>query len=212
MVVHAIERLGRHLVPGGESLNDYQPALLDLVRRAELDIGDLDVRLFLLRQTRNDAAHQGFYARNAAREAVLVALRLEEALNVGWSDIELRHLMSAPITTQPGDTLGDVRRAMLEHAFTAIPARVNDRWCLISDRWLASELAGKTKEDRDALLRRKVIGLSADEVERLEVEPQADSTRIGALGAELMNHPLILVVESTKRDVLVGVVAPADLL
>jgi hypothetical protein len=214
VVVHAIERLGRHLNPQGDGLAKYHDALIALVEAAELKVGDLEHRLFLLRQTRNDAAHQGSYARNAAREAVHVALRLEEALTVCWADIEVQHLMvRGAITAQPGDTLGDVRRAMLEHAFTAIPAFVEKRWCLITDRWLAAELAGKNKGPREAVLQRKVAELSDDEVTLLAVVAIQPSTRVSSLaGAGHLQHALTLVARDADAGVLEGVVAPADLL
>lgn len=214
VVIHAIERLGRHLDPMGTGLRDYEDPIRLLVARAGLETSDLDKKLFLLRQTRNDAAHQGSYARNAAREAVHVALRLEDALSVGWSDIELLHVMVRdPVMAQPGDTLGDIRQAMLEHAFTAVPARVRGRWFVLTDQWLARNIAGMTTKTRHGVLRQKVEDLTDDDLAPLAATPLPGNEKVSALAAgDHLDRPLVLVAPSPDSDRLDGVVAPADLL
>lgn len=215
-IVHEIERLGRHLNPDGHALGDYHHALVALVAllaRAERHKREFEFRLFLLRQTRNDAAHQGSHARNAAREAVWVALRLEEALSdVCWPKVELQHVMvKGAIATQPGDTLRDVRQAMLENAFTAIPALIDNRWYLLTDQWLAGSLAAKSGEARKTFLATPVAKLSAADLDPLHVEPLAETTKVSELG--VLNRPLVLVGDLTVSPPrLVGVVAPSDLL
>ncbi len=80
-VVSALERVGQELVGRPKAgLGDYTDLLIQLVDRAGLETNDLSVQLFLLRQSRNDAVHEGAHARNIAKEAVLVALRVEDAL------------------------------------------------------------------------------------------------------------------------------------
>lgn len=214
VVVHAIERIGQHFAPEGTGLGSYEDALVALVETAGLGTTDLGEQLFLLRQTRNDAAHRGSFARNAAREAVLVALRLEDALSAGWGDIELRHVMVRdPVTAQPGDTLGDIRQAMLEHAFTAIPARVRGRWFVLTDQWLAMKLAGKGSSERGKVLATKIDALSQGDLTPLSVEPLPGSTLVSRLvdGGHLQ-RPLILVASPPNLATLAGIVAPADLL
>lgn len=213
-IVHEIERLGKHLAPSANALGGYLPALVALVAKAELPTRDFGFRLFLLKETRNDAAHQGSHARNAAQEAVWVALRLEEALTeVGWPFVELQHVMvKGAVTTQPGDTLRDVRQAMLENAFTAIPALIDNCWYLLTDQWLAGSLAAKSGKARNTFLATPVAELLAADLVPLLVQPLAETTKVSELGAHIA-RPLVLVGDLTVSPPrLVGVVAPSDLL
>jgi hypothetical protein len=232
-VIHAIERLGKHLNPDGVSLADYEPGLVCLVGEAELPpstdgwtaeeqnrieehrrlIDRFCRQLFLLRQTRNDHAHQGAHARNAARECVRVALRLEDALSVGWKQVKVEDIMVRDVvTTRPGDTLNDLRLAFMENAFTCVPARIGDTWFLLTDRWLARRLAGKSRKLRDAELIREVAELPLDDLKGFVAAPIPGHTRLADLAGHLFDQPLMLVAPSGMSDRLDGVLAPSDVL
>ena len=214
VLVHAIESVGRWLVPSASSLARYAPALIHLVKSSlfweaeDRRIRALEASLFLLRQTRNDYAHEGVHARNAAAEAIGVALLLEDSLGFSWSEVRLEDIMvRRPITAEPSETLGSIRRTMLSNSFSFVPVRLSDRWLLVSERWIADRIVGKTRRDRDSMLARLV---SEFESELPVATVHADTVTTSDLCAPLPD--LMLVAESELSKVLLGVVSPSDLL
>lgn len=217
VVVHAIERLGRAIHAGGPSLAGYEGHLVKLVARARGPVEGLSQRLFLLRQSRNDHAHQGFHARNAAREAVSIALILEDALSSDWNLVKVEHVMVRdPVTTRPGDKLADVRQRLLENAYTALPAWVDGKWFLLTDRWLAALLVVHPAGERRKLLDCAVeVAVAKHPPERAVLVPAttlvkqlAEYITSADGGTSLL--PQLVLVGSPDKDRLEGVVAPAD--
>lgn len=214
VLVHAIESVGKWVVPSGSNLDKYTPGLVHLTKTAlgwhkgDKRIKSLEASLFLLRQTRNDYAHEGVHARNAAHEAVEVALLLEEALSFSWVEVRLEDVMvRRPVTADAEDTLAEIRRVMLSNSFSFIPVRIDGSWHLVAERWMADQVVGKKKSDRDAELGRKVNEFKAD---LPEVRPRKPETRCAKLEVPLPD--LILVAERSNARVLMGVVSPSDLL
>jgi CBS domain-containing protein len=240
VVVHAIESVGRALNPSGRSLYGYANHIITLItgqrvqRSAEdesdpkVSKNDLETQLFLLRNTRNDFAHEGVHARQAADLAVGLSLLLEDALSTSWTNITLRDLMvRRPVVADGSDTLREVRRVMLANAFTALPVRRLDgsgkppsspAWKLITDAWLAKQVVGC-----DIGCRNKKLGARVRELYTLL--PDARTCRPSMTLEELLQElhdcslpPLLLVVtasddsEKHSSEELLGVVAPSDLL
>jgi len=214
VVVHAIEAAGKTLNPRGSNLNQYIPWLRHLVETAHgWADGDkrsrrLEARLFLLRQTRNDHAHQGVHARNAADEAVEVALLLEDALSFSWMDVRLADVMvRRPVVADGDDTLGEIRRTMLSHSFSFVPVRLEGSWRLVSERWIADQVVGKPRSGRDAEFARPIS----------DFEGQLDEAQVFGEDVPTTELPtplpdLLLVAETRTAKALLGVVSPSDLL
>lgn len=214
VVVHAIEAMGKALNPDGSGLNEYTPWLRHLVESAHgWQAGDkrsrrLEARLFLLRQARNDHAHQGVHARNAADEAVEVALLLEDALSFGWADVRLADVMvRRPVVADADDSLGEIRRTMLSCSFSFVPVRLAGTWRLVSERWIAAQVVGKPRKARNAVFARRV---SDFEEELAEAQVFAEDVPTTDLPTPLPD--LLLVAETTTAKALLGVVSPSDLL
>ena len=215
VVVHAIETVGKWISPHGDGLAKYTPGLLHLVQAAlgwaeeERRVVSLEAAFFLLRQTRNDYAHRGVHARNATGEAIRVALVLEDALSFNWAEVRLRDLMvRRPVTAESDDSLAEIRRTMLSCSFSFVPVRIDDRWRLVSERWIAEQIVGKTRKHRDAALARRVHEFEAQLVPVEKVF--TDSVTTAELPKPLPD--LMLVAEEEVAMVLQGVVSPSDLL
>jgi CBS domain-containing protein len=214
VLVHAIESVGRWVVPSGSNLAKYTPSLIHLVTTAlgwqegDNQVRSLRASLFLLRQTRNDYAHEGVHARNAADEAVGVALLLEEALSFSWADVRLQDVMvRRPVVADADDTLGEIRRAMLSHSYSFVPVRLAGIWRLVSERWLADQVVGKLRKGRGAEFARPVSDFEGELPEARVFdgdEPTSSLTR--------PLPDLLLVAETPSAKVLLGVVSPSDLL
>lgn len=217
VVVHAIEMVGRPLCPNGNSLGAYARPIRVFVRTAlsweegsEQDRA-LQAGLFLLKQTRNDYAHQGVHARNASAEAVAVALLLEEALSYGWNDVCVENVMvRRPVVAQQDDTLAEVRRLVLLHSFSSVPILIDGEWKLISDRWMAEQLFKLSGGARGKRLREPISAFSDDLPKATVCEP---TLRVGSIPLVAGQLPeLVLVAETPDSRALLGVLSPSDLL
>lgn len=213
-IVHQIERLGRHLVPNGTGLGDYTASLVELVKRGsdKKQAEQFQRRLFLLKESRNDAAHQGAHARHAALEAVDAALMLEEAMSPAWETLEARDLMVRnPVVAESWQTLRDVRQQMLLHAFTCIPVENDGKWYLLRDSWLAWWVSGGSGKPRKATYRSTVAEVTAQLGDA--VETIASSAQLGGVDLSMLKRGLLLVHDERHQDrPLVGVIAASDLL
>ena len=112
----------------------------------------------LVRNARNDAMHQGAYARHLTTHAIELALVLEDALRMieqdkknssVVSDYMVRDLVCADLW-QP---ISLVRQRMLTNSFTYLPVQdANGKWCLLSDLEVAKYLQGCPNRERNKRL------------------------------------------------------------
>ncbi|MCC6537299.1 MAG: hypothetical protein IT162_07110 [Bryobacterales bacterium] len=168
-IVHAIERLGSYLTkeeigdkgaPG--SLEKYRPAIKEHVSAQNASFGNRALatpfqELYELVQiARNDAVHQGAFARHLTGHAVQLALVLEDSLkpmlDLKVADFMIRDVRCAEMW-QP---LSFLRQQMLTNSFSYLPVWDGPQagggigqWRLISDSALARFL-GCDRKGTDA--------------------------------------------------------------
>lgn len=199
------------------SLGRYENALKQLASESPLAEGSrvawlppFETLFDLVRSGRNDAVHQGAYARSLADHAVQLALVLEDALMVDAtkvSDFMVRDVTTAHMS-QP---LSAVRQLMLMRSFSFVPlAPALGSWKLLSDRAVARYLRDGDKAER----RRRLALTIAEAVPNGLVLEDAvacspDASISDALSSE---HRIVLVVEPSAPDRLIGVLTPFDLL
>lgn len=85
-----------------------------------------------VRMARNDAAHQGVFARNTAKRAVRLCTYIEGIIMTQLQqigDLMSGHLLLA----QPHHTLSHLREEMLSNSFSFLPYQVSGGYRLISD-------------------------------------------------------------------------------
>jgi hypothetical protein len=222
-VIVALERVGAALTGQVHSLGSYEYAVNRFVEaslgtepRALGSETPFAVLYELVREGRNDAVHQGAYARLFTQHAVAVALVVEEALMAGSFSVR-DFMVRNPITASPWQPVSAVRQMMLVHSFSYLPILISDDagqpvWRLVSDVGVAEHLRHAT---------------SAERRQRLAA-PVGEAIRVGSLRAEPAStcHPedpvssiltgtdtrISLVLETGSTERLCGVITPFDLL
>lgn len=225
-VVFVIERLGSALVGKAGALRDYENVLADLARRSDLAEQLPQAQpgwhapflslYHLVRHGRNDALHQGAYARRLTDHAVQLSLILEDALMEGENlvrDFMVRDVVCAV----PWQPISAARQKMLANSFSFLPIRTvwesPARWLLISDHAIAKFLRGSSS----ATERNKRLAIpirEAIESKHFEVEEAETCTSEDTLNEVLKAKAgrFLLVLDRTNSNHLVGAVTPFDLL
>jgi len=225
-IVFAIERLGSALAGRAGALRDYQDILADLAQRSSLAEqlpeahpewhAPFSSLYRLVRQGRNDALHQGAYARRLADHAVQLSLILEDALMEGENlvrDFMVRDVVCAV----PWQPISAARQLMLASSFSFLPIHVvwepPARWLLISDyaiaKFLRSSSSPTERNKRLAMTVQEAIRTALLEINEAETCSPDDSLDEVL---KLKARQLLLVLNRTDRAHLVGAITPFDLL
>src|SRR5437867_1194601 len=144
-ILFAIERTGAALTGRSGSFDRYRSAFMELARRSALAnriAGDRSVgRLYdLVQHGRNEALHQGAFARHLADHATQLALILEDALTNG-SDRIADYMVGTPVVAQLWQPLRVIRHQMLSNSFSFLPLSTGENgWRLVSDLAVARVL------------------------------------------------------------------------
>ena len=142
-IIHVVEQLGSFLKKSILNLGQYQKTISALANSsclAEKPCCDtrFDTLYDLVREARNDAMHQGAFARHLTVHAVQLALVLEDALmrdSLTARDFMIRD----PVRAELWQPISVVRQQMLVGSFSFIPVLIEaeDEWYLVSDENLA---------------------------------------------------------------------------
>ena len=165
-----------------------------------------------MQQARNDAMHQGAYARTLTDHAVELSIILEDALMVDDTKVSqfmVRHVVEA----KPWQPVSYVRQQMLTQAFSYLPIWYADAWKLIPEYSVARLLRHSSSK---ALRRRHLAALVSDTVvdnnlELLEAPIVHPETLITEVLQFICERP-VLVVDSVHADELVGLLTSSDIL
>lgn len=150
-VIHAFERLGSVLIHKIGDLGKYEK---DVIRLAEYSPLAAEIprqhvewhtptdRLYrIIQGARNDAFHQGAYARHLTTHAIELAIILEDALTTKAMATLVGDFMTrGPVCASLWQPLSFVRQQMLVGSFSYLPLQKDDNWWLISDSALAHYL------------------------------------------------------------------------
>jgi hypothetical protein len=225
-IVFAVERLGSALAGRAGGLSDYQHALIELARRSSLAEelprvhpawhAPFSALYRLVREGRNDALHQGAYARRVADHAVQLSMILEDAL-MGSENLVRDFMVRDVSCAVPWQPISAARQVMLANSFSFLPIRTvweaSARWLLISDyaiaRFLHASGSGSERSRRLAKSIQETIESKSLEVE--EAETCTPDDNLDDL-LKLKARRLLLVLDRTNKDHLVGAVTPFDLL
>jgi CBS domain-containing protein len=179
-----------------------------------------------VREGRNDAMHQGVFARNLTNHSVQLALILEDALMSGLSRVS-DFMVREPVCAHESQPVSFARQQMLANSFSYLPIKIGENWHLISDysvaRFLrtfasqkpasenapsstAVESANQERKQRLSMLLRDAIEMKPDIME--EAETVAPGEAIQEVVKKVNGKPL-LVIEHGR---LVGVLTSYDLL
>ena len=151
-LLFVLERLTMHLTGESKGLgkDKAKNCIMELVRQGALqgepavsDVGELCAsELYdLVRHARNDAMHEGAFARNLAVHLVQLSVTLEDALVNKAEGRKAKHyMMGQPVTAEPWEPIAFVRQKMLAHSFSHLPVRIDGCWKIVSDHGIAMYL------------------------------------------------------------------------
>lgn len=221
-VLHSLELIGQQLLGKVSGLGEYKNELSDLATASPLS-SDIPSEwpachtTFCslydeLRRARNDAVHQGAYARTLTDHAVELAIILEDALMSDATMIS-QFMVRDAVEAKPWHPVSYVRQQMLKHAFSYLPIRDRNIWWLIPEYSVARYLRGAPSP----AVRKKRLAtpvsdaVAANELHLLEAATVAPEALIAETLQHICERP-ILVVDRAHEDVLVGVLTPSDVL
>ena len=165
----------------------------------------------LVRDARNDALHQGAFARHLTNSVIHLALILEDALMSNASTVG-EFMVREPICASFWQPLSFIRQQMLKNSYSYLPLMQENngqpRWMLVSDYHVAHYLR---QGDRKARLAKTLIAARA---EGLMLEPAktcfADTSVVEAL--KMSEGKPVIIIDRERPELLVGIVTSFDFL
>jgi predicted transcriptional regulator len=234
-IIHVVERLGSHLSKErigdlGEhgDLSKYTKEFKPLAQRSDSEplwrqprlkslLAPFATLYDLVAAARNDAVHQGAYARHLTKNAIRLAIVLEEALKSYMNLVVMDFMVPNPAYAEHWQLVSLVRQQMLENSYSYIPVLdKNGNWHVLSDAAVALYLGA----ERNGKKRKKCLASTVEQaweslasvylIDAKCLTMQADDRLDKALSA-LKQHPIVL-VKSSEGTGLLGVLTALDVL
>jgi hypothetical protein len=223
-ILRAVELIGQQMDKRIGDLGRYKTVLSNLAAASPLAIelpancpechNKFGALYDELRQARNDAVHQGAYARSLTDHAVELAIMLEDALMIDASVVS-QFMVRNVVEANAWHPISYVRQQMLTHAFSYLPIWNTDAWKLIPDYFIARLL--RTEQTKLNGARSRCLAVSVSEAVRagnLELIPAQSvipETPIVEMLPLIGERPL-LVIDRDHPNVLVGLLTSSDIL
>lgn len=166
-----------------------------------------------VKDARNDAMHQGAFARNLAAHAVQMALVLEDALMEKLSTVS-EVMVRNPIVALPWQPVSFVRQQMLSNGYSYVPIWITTngkpRWCLLWEGELARYLRlGQNKERKRRLAMSVETASKGNQLKLIAASTCSPDLSILAAVKRFKGNPLLVV--DSKGNIM-GILSAADLL
>ncbi|MCI0398524.1 MAG: hypothetical protein L0332_05030 [Chloroflexi bacterium] len=221
-ILFALERFGICLTGEINTLKGYKDAIISEAKRSHLAVdipkehkawhSGFSEIYELVREARNDALHQGAFARHLTNNAIQLALILEDALMTEIEDTIGNFMVREPVCASLWQPLSFIRQQMLKNAFTYLPLCLDGedqpRWYLVSDYRVAQYLRQGDRKKRLAKT------LKSAREEGLILEPAhtclADTKVAEAL--EMSDGKPMVVIDEEHPTQIVGIATPFDFL
>jgi hypothetical protein len=165
---------------------------------------------------RNDALHQGAFARHLTDHAIQLALVLEDTLMVNLTRVS-DYRVRDPVHAHPWQPLSFVRQQMLASSFSYLPIwytlEGKEKWCLLSDYSVARYLRAAPFEQRNKRLATSVE--KAHQSGSLHIEeavPCPADDEIDKAMTRFRDGKPLLVIDRSHEKNLLGILTPFDLL
>jgi predicted transcriptional regulator len=232
-IIHVIERLGSYL--SKEELGDkghhgdlgkYRGRLVELVKSRQLAVESraqfnhlltpFETLYDLVREARNDALHQGAFARHLTKHAIELAIILEDVLSNDMDPIVTDFMVRNPICGEPWQPVAFLRQQMLANSYSYLPVlSKDDQWRVVSDAAIATFLGS----ERKGAERRKRLAMTLADAVMLGEKPVSlmrgvfvDETTSLDLAFDLLKSSPILLVRSPLGTGVIGILTAFDLL
>lgn len=160
----------------------------------------------LVREARNDALHQGAFARHLTNNAVQLALVLEDALMSNQNKAG-DYMVREPVCASLWQPVSFIRQTMLVNSFTYLPIFNSCHWFLISDYCLAKYL----RSSRNFRLAKPVREAIKEGLELEDAVTCFAHSPIDEVLKKSEGKP-VLVIDGERAERLVGIVTPFDFL
>jgi CBS domain-containing protein len=217
-IIHVVERLGSFLTGRIGDLGKYKEEIERIAIRSALAEAVSDqwralhipftLLYRLVKNARNDALHQGAFARHLTGHAIELSLLLEDAMRQSLdSAVAGDYMVRNPVCAELWQPISFIRQQMLANSFSFLPVKGSDDiWCLVSDLQIARHL-GSDPEGRKPRLARslKDAGLQLQPAEHCQVSDSLEDTLL-----KLDRGP-VLVFEHDERTP-VGILTAFDVL
>jgi CBS domain-containing protein len=232
-IIHAIERLGSYLSKeefGDKGLHGdlgkYRGRIVTLVKSRGLAVESrpqfnhlltpFETLYDLVKEARNDALHQGAFARHLTKHAIELAIILEDVLSNEMEPAVVDFMVRNPVCCEPWQPVAFLRQQMLANSYSFLPVMgAGDDWGVVSDAAIASFLG----PDRKGSERRKRLAMTLDEAAGLgerpiELKPAAfvDETTSLEQALGLLKSASILLVKSPAGTGVIGILTAFDVL
>ncbi len=214
-LLFAFERLGCVLSGKSGALDDYKRFILSFARESDLadhvpkkhrDWHTRSSDLYdSVREARNDALHQGAFARHLTTHAIQLEIVLEDALMSQATKIG-DFMVRDPACAQLWQPLSFIRQQMLANSFSYLPVLWKDKWHLISDQKLALYLRKGNRNERLAETLQRAVDFDASLLDG------AQFCHVGDLKLPTFSGRPILVCRREDTKDLVGILTAFDLL
>jgi CBS domain-containing protein len=219
-LLFVFEKLGSFLKGKIGALGDYEGKIINLANESSLgknipkqyrEFHSSAAILFnLVRDARNDALHQGAFARHLTTHAIELSVILEDALTnmaTNVSDFMVRN----PVCAEMWQPLSFIRQQMLANSFSYLPVKNNGDWELVEDKDIVLFLR-KPNTDRNAQLAMTLEDACANGLTLSSKPPivPANENIMSVLG-NLNGRPLLVHRQSDPSE-LVGIITSFDLL
>lgn len=220
-LVFVIERIGVYLTGRIDGLGNYVESIAVTASRSPLAETipaqlpkwhtNFSTLYSLVRHARNDALHEGAFARHLTNHAVELALVLEDALMADAVNV-LHFMVKDPVCARWWQPISSVRRSMLENSFSFLPVLAGSSgWKLVSDFSLAQYLReSKSNNQRNERLA-KQLGkvVEAGDIKLADASTCKPEEPISKV-LEVSGGRPVLVIDSSGE--LRGIITPFDVL
>ena len=165
----------------------------------------------VVRMARNDALHQGAFARHLTDHAVQLALVIEDALMSDMATVS-DYMVREPSCASTWQPISFVRQQMLANSFTYLPILLDcggrQTWYLLSDTNIVKYL----RVDRKKRLSKTVQeAIDASELQIEVAQCCSPNTLIERISEEFNGRPVLIFSEG-QPERLLGILAAFDLL
>ncbi len=227
-VIHVIERLGSYLSEErlirerkiGSLFNYFQELKTLALRSGPTEetphqfrtvLTPFDLLFCLVRMARNDALHQGAFARHLTKHSIELSIILEDALSTHMNPLVTDFMIRNPVCAEMWQPVGFIRQQMLANSYSCLPVFGDDGcWYIVSDTAIATFLGS----DRQGLARRKSLAVTLKHASGFLVPATFVDETASLADAlnRLMGTPLLLVNNATEPNGLLGILTVFDLL
>jgi CBS domain-containing protein len=232
-IIHVVERLGSYLSKENlgyknqhGNLGKYSEKLLELVKRHGLAVENrpdfknlltpFETLYDLVRESRNDALHQGAFARHLTKHAIELGIILEDVLSSEMSPIVTDFLVLNPVCGEPWQPIAFLRQQMLASSYSYLPVMgTNEQWQIVSDVaiaiFLGSDRQGATRRNRLAMSLEEALALADRPITLIRPEFVDESTSVDQ-ALDLLKKSPILLMRNPDKTRIRGIITAFDLL